>query len=270
MYDWKIIDEKKERLDRARPFPQNALKSLQEKITLEWTYHSNAIEGNTLTLKETKVVLEGITIGGKSIKEHLEAINHNEAIQYLNTIVNPASFELSRNLKAQPQSFEKPKRNNIESCISEQQIKKIHSLMLKKIDPVNAGVYRTENVFITGAEHNTPPNYTAVPNEMSNLIKRYQEKWASLHPVEQSALLHIELVKIHPFVDGNGRTSRLMQNLSLMKAGYPPLVIKKEKRLEYYSALDKAHTTDKPEDFIKLSAECLNESLDLYLSCIQQ
>lgn len=245
MFDWKAIDEKKAQLDDLRPFPQNTLKSLQEKIALEWTYHSNAIEGNTLTLKETKVVLEGITIGGKSVKEHLEVINHHEAIQYLNEIIQ-----------------------NKEN-ISEWQIRQIHSLVLKKIDQAGAGVYRKENVLISGAEH-TPPDYIHVPNEMKNLIKCYQEQWNSLHPTERAALLHIDFVKIHPFVDGNGRTSRLLQNFELMKEGFPPIVIKKENRLKYYNALDEAHTTGKPQDFIKFSAECLNESLNLYLETIKK
>ena len=245
MFDWKIIDEKKAQLDELRPFPQNVLKNLQEKIALEWTYHSNAIEGNTLTLKETKVVLEGVTIGGKSVKEHLEAINHKEAIQYLHEILQ--------------------KKENI----SERQIKQIHSLVLKKIDQANAGIYRQENVFISGAEH-TPPDHIHVPDEMKNLLDCYNKKWKTLHPVEKAALLHIEFVKIHPFIDGNGRTSRLLQNFELMKEGLPPIVIKKEKRLEYYNALDKAHITGKIEDFLQLFFECLKESLDLYLNTIKK
>ena len=120
MYDWKLIEEKKTQLDKLRPFPPNSLKSLQEKIALEWTYNSNSIEGNTLTLKETKVALEGITIGGKSVKEHLEAINHNTAVQYLNDII-----------------YKKEE-------LSEWQIKQIHFLVLKQIDSKNAGVYRKE------------------------------------------------------------------------------------------------------------------------------
>ena len=244
MFDWKIIDEKKAQLDKLRPLPQNTLKSLQEKISLEWTYHSNAIEGSTLTLKETKVVLEGITIGGKSLKEHLEAVNHSTAIEHLNELIQK------------------------KEDIGEEQIKKIHFLVLNKIDSSNAGVYRTENVFITGAKH-TPPDSHLVTDEMKKLIQTYKEQWASLHPVERSALLHIEFVKIHPFVDGNGRTARLLHNFELMKGGFPPVVIKKEQRLDYYNALDKAHTTSQSEDFIKLSANSLEKSLDLYLDSLK-
>ena len=244
MYDWKMIDKKKEQLDKAHPFPKNTFKSLQKKIALEWTFHSNAIEGNTLTLKETKVVLEGITVGGKSITEHLEAINHRDAIQYLYKIVT-----------------------NKEN-LSEQQIKKIHSLILKKIDLKNVGSYRKENVFIAGTEH-VPIDYTAVPTQMKKLITRYFKKWKHLHPAERSALLHIEFVKIHPFVDGNGHTARLLQNFELMKAGFPPIVIKKENKLKYYNALDKAHTKGKMKDFMSLTADCLNQVLNLYLKSIK-
>lgn len=226
-----------------RPFPQNALKSLEEKIALEWTYHSNAIEGNTLTLKETKVVLEGITIGGKSIKEHLEAINHDEAIHYLHELIHQ------------------------QENISEWHIKQIHYLILKKINQDCAGVYRQENVLIAGAEHR-PPDFLLVAEKMHALLQRYHRDWQSLHAAERAALLHIDFVKIHPFVDGNGRSARLLHNLELMKAGFPPIVIKKEQRLAYYQALDRAHSDNTSEDFIKLCAACLDESLHLYLQTL--
>ncbi len=242
--DLKLIDKKKQQLNKARPLSQNTLKSLQEKVNLEWTYHSNAIEGNTLTLKETKVVLEGITIGGKSVKEHLESINHNEAIKYLYTLI-----------------ADKEK-------LSEWQVKNIHALILKKIDSTNSGVYRKENVFISGAKH-TPPDHTIVSDQMAILIQNYQHQWQTLHPVERSALLHINFVKIHPFIDGNGRTARLIHNFELMKQDFPPIVIKKEQRLKYYDSLDKAHTTNQANDFIKLTIKCLLESLDLYLKTVK-
>ena len=241
---WKKIDKKKKILDQKRPLPKNALKSLKQKLMLEWTYHSNAIEGNTLTLSETKVALEGITVGGKSVKEHLEIINHSKAIEYLENLVLE------------------------NKSLSEWEIKQIHSIVLKDIDSENSGVYRKEKVFITGARH-TPPDYTAVLDEMQNFIKLYNKAWSKLHPVERSALLHIEFVKIHPFIDGNGRTARLLQNLELMKYGFPPIVIKKEQRLKYYQALDKAHTKGQMEDFFKLSSDCADQSLDLYLSIAQ-
>ena len=244
MADWHETDRLKAELDGLRPFPQAALRSLREKMALEWTYNSNAIEGNTLTLKETKVVLEGITVGGKSVREHLEAVSHSAAIQHLNEIVSAGEE------------------------VSEWQIRQIHSLVLKGIDQKSAGAYRKENVFISGAEH-VPPDYILVPDEMKSLILRFQKKWAPLHPAERAALLHIDFVKAHPFADGNGRTARLLQNFELMKAGFPPIVIKKESRLEYYSALDKAHISGETGDFMKLSAERLEESLKLHLKAFR-
>lgn len=235
------VDKLKTELDSKRPIPKETLKSLKESINLEWTYNSNGIEGNTLTLRETQVVLEGITIGGKSIKEHLEAINHERAIIYLEDLVKD----------------NKP--------ITEWNIKSIHQLILKGIDDENAGRYRRENVTIKGAVH-IPPDYTKIPELMEKLILNY-ETWNKYHPIIQAALLHGELVKIHPFVDGNGRTSRLIMNLDLMNHGYNPVIVKKENRLEYYEALDKAHTTGNYTDFVKLinklEIEMLNEYLEL-------
>ena len=223
------VDSLKKELDSKRPIPKETLKSLKESINLEWTYNSNGIEGNTLTLRETQVVLEGITVGGKSIKEHLEAINHEKAILYLDDLVKD------------------------KNPITEWNIKNIHQLILKDIDNDNAGRYRKENVTIKGATH-IPPDYIKIPELMEKLILNYNT-WNEYHPIIKSALLHGELVKIHPFVDGNGRTSRLLMNLDLMNSGYNPVIIKKESRLKYYEALDKAHTTGNYTDFVKLVTE---------------
>ena len=235
------VNSLKKELDSKRPIPKETLKSLRESINLEWTYNSNGIEGNTLTLRETQVVLEGITVGGKSIKEHLEAINHEKAILFLDDLV----------------------KDN--EPISEWNIKNIHQLILKDIDNENAGRYRKENVTIKGATH-IPPDYLKVPELMEKLILTYNT-WSEYHPIIQAALLHGELVKIHPFVDGNGRTSRLLMNLVLMNKGYNPVIIKKESRLKYYEALDKAHTTGDYTDFVKLvnasEIEMLNKYLEL-------
>ena len=235
------VNSLKKELDRKRPVPKETLKSLRESINLEWTYNSNGIEGNTLTLRETQVVLEGTTVGGKSIKEHLEAINHEKAILFLDDLV----------------------KDN--EPISEWNIKNIHQLILKDIDNENAGRYRKENVTIKGATH-IPPDYLKVPELMEKLILTYNT-WSVYHPIIQATLLHGELVKIHPFVDGNGRTSRLLMNLVLMNNGYNPVIIKKESRLKYYEALDKAHTTGDYTDFVKLvnasEIEMLNKYLEL-------
>lgn len=236
------VDNLKKELDSKRPIPKETLKSLEESINLEWTYNSNGIEGNTLTLKETQVVLEGITVGGKSIKEHLEAINHQKAILYLNDLV---------------------KENN---PITEWNIKSIHQLVLKNIDDENAGRYRRENVTIKGATH-ISPDYLKVPELMEKLVLNYKN-WNNFHPIIQASLLHGELVKIHPFIDGNGRTSRLLINLDLMNHGYNPIIIKKEDRLKYYEALDKAHTTRDYTDFVKLITKLEMVMLKKYLELL--
>lgn len=236
------VDNLKKKLDSKRPIPKETLKSLKESINLEWTYNSNGIEGNTLTLRETQVVLEGITVGGKSIKEHLEAINHEQAILFLDELVKE------------------------DNPITEWNIKNIHQLILKEIDNENAGKYRKENVTIKGAAH-IPPDYITVPELMEKLILNYKT-WNIYHPIVKATLLHGELVKIHPFIDGNGRTSRLIMNLDLMNSGYNPIIIKKEDRLKYYEALDKAHTTYDYTDFVKLVTKLEIEMLKKYLELL--
>ncbi|MGN7397305.1 Fic family protein [Peribacillus frigoritolerans] len=237
------INRKKASLDTLRPFPKYTLKSLREKLLLEWTYNTNAIEGNTLTMNETKVVLEGITVGGKTMREHLEVINHRDAITYVEEIVQ----------KGEP--------------LTEWQIKNLHRLVLKGIVDDYAGVYRDQQVFIAGAKH-TPPAPYLIKEQMEQLINWYDIEAQKLHPVERGAMLHAIFVGIHPFIDGNGRTSRLLLNLELMKAGFPAVVIKVENRLTYYEALDKSHTTKDYRDFIQLIAKEVEDSLNLYLSAI--
>lgn len=236
------IDEKKQFLDQKRPFPPHTLKSIREHLIVNWTYHSNAIEGNTLTLSETKVALEGITIGGKTIHEHLEVINHKEAIVYVEEIVG----------RQEP--------------LSEWQIKSIHRI-LKGIHDEEAGIYRKENVLISGAKH-IPPEALQVPSQMEQFIAWYQGEGQRLHPILRAAMVHRDFVKIHPFIDGNGRTARLLLNFELMKNGYPSIVIEKEGRADYYSALDEAHTTGDNEPFIHLVSSILNQTFDLYLKLI--
>ncbi|MFB5761962.1 Fic family protein [Paenibacillus medicaginis] len=238
------IDKKKQELDQKRPLPVHTLRSIREHLIVNWTYHSNAIEGNTLTLSETKVALEGITIGGKTIKEHLEVINHKEAILYVEDIVR----------RQEP--------------LSEWQIKSIHRLILKSIDDEHAGAYRNENVIISGATH-IPSDFVQVKALMEELIQHYDLHWqTNVHALERASLLHIEFVKIHSFIDGNGRTARLLLNFELMKNGYPPIVIEKEDRAEYYRALDLAHTTGDHSQFIGLVTRTLNRTFDLYLRLI--
>jgi len=242
-FDFNYIDNLKESIDQHRPFSKGLANSLHEKLIVEWTYNSNAIEGNTLTLSETKVVLEGITIGGKSMVEHLETINHRDAILFIEDLI----------------SNKEP--------LSEWNIKNIHALILKEIDNINVGKYRTENVVISGARH-IPPKHYEVGDLMQKLMAEYQNEWKVFHPVVRAALLHGEFVKIHPFIDGNGRTSRLLLNFELMKNGYTPIIIKNEERAKYYDVLDLAHTTMNYEPFIKLVSELVIESEKLWLSVL--
>ncbi|WP_062057397.1 Fic family protein [Cellvibrio sp. OA-2007] len=230
------IDHLKAILDAHRPLPESVVHNLHEDLVLRWTYNSNAIEGNTLTLMETKVVLEGITIGGKSLREHFEAINHRDAILFVEELVRQRE------------------------ALSEWQIRNIHQLILKNIDEQNAGRYRNLNVLISGATH-TPPDHLLVPERMASFISGLN---LDLHPVEYAARVHVDFVGIHPFVDGNGRTSRLLMNLELMKAGFPPVVIPVEQRLRYYQALDLAHTQGDYQPFIQLVVEVVEQSFEPY------
>lgn len=238
------LDDKKKILDDKRPLSKETLKSLEENFKLEWTYNSNAIEGNTLTLNETKVVLEGITIGGKTMREHLETINHNEAIEFLEELINDNSE------------------------LTESDIKNIHAIVLKGINNDNAGRYRTENVIISGASH-IPPDFLVVPELMEKLIYRYDDWKEKYHPIIVSALLHAEFVKIHPFIDGNGRTARLLMNFEAMKNGYPPIIIKKEERHKYYDALNIGALTGDYTDFVKMVTRQAEKMMELYLKLIK-
>lgn len=237
------IDLKKRKLDQARPLPIHSVKSLLNHVLIDWTYNSNAIEGNTLTISETKVVLEGMTIGGKTMREHLEVINHRDAIDFLEEIV---------------QKHER---------LTEWTIKSIHRLVLKGIQDDNAGVYRKENVLIGGASHRST-DHVMLQELMEQFVSKVENEWSTIHPVERAAKLHAEFVKIHPFVDGNGRTSRLLMNYELMKDGFPPAVIKAIDRAQYYDALDHAHTTGDDKRFVQLVSDSVDESLDLWLSVI--
>ena len=243
-YLFNLIDEQKKAIDQRRPLTKNQYNTLRNNLIIEWTYNSNAIEGNTLTLSETKVVLEGITIGGKSVVEHLEAINHRDAILFLESIVD--------------------RQENI----SEWNIRNLHQIILKDIDNLNAGKYRMENVLIGGAKH-IPPDYLMVPVQMQKFVYEDTREWIHYHPVVRAALLHGEFVKIHPFIDGNGRTARLLLNLVLMSNGYPPIVIKKESRLAYYEALDTAHTTLNYSKFVHLIATLVFEAEKLWLKILK-
>lgn len=172
---FETIDSLKNKLDAQHPLSPSVVKNLQEDLILRWTYHSNAIEGNTLTLLETKVVLEGITVGGKALREHFEAINHRNAIYYVEDIIK----------KEEP--------------FSEWQIRNIHQLILKNIDDDNAGRYRQQNVLISGAT-STPPDYTLLNDKMAHFVDWYSLESNQLHPIERAAKVHADFVGIHPLL----------------------------------------------------------------------
>jgi Fic family protein len=233
------IDSLKATLDQHRPLDHAIVRNLREDLIVRWTYHSNAIEGNTLTLRETKVALEGITVGGKPLKDHLEAVNHRDAILMLEEFVE----------KGGP--------------LTEWTIKSLHQLILRGIDDDNAGRYRTVNVRIAGASH-LPPDQVVVPELMERFIAWYRDEAMALHPVERAARVHSDFVRIHPFVDGNGRTSRLLMNLELLKAGYPAAVLPVERRLAYYEALEADHAQGNREPFLILIADIVKQSFQPY------
>ena len=225
------IDELKARLASARPLPKAALHKIEEALAIEYTYESNRIEGNTLTLQETALVIEeGLTIGGKSLREHLEAINHNEAIAFIKDIAQG------------------------EEPITERTILQIHALILRGIDRQNAGRYRTVPVLISGSRH-VPPQPYLIEKQMEDFLLRFREMESEgIHPVDIAAYLHDELVRIHPFIDGNGRTSRLLMNLYLLRHGYVMVLLKgdAESKLAYYKALETSHVDKNPAPFRQL------------------
>ena len=241
----KEVDVQKEQLSALRPLPEEALKKIQDALDIEYTYESNRIEGNTLTLQETALVVnEGVTISGKSMREHLEAINHAEAISYIKDIA----------------------KQDIE--ISERTIKEIHALILHGIDRENAGRYRTVPVMISGSTH-MPPQPYLIEKQMEDFILRFKQMEAEkVHPVLIAAYLHDELERIHPFIDGNGRTSRLLMNLYLLRHGYVIITLKgsNDAKVNYYKALEMSHTEQLPEDFQKLVIEAEIAALQKYLS----
>lgn len=240
------INRLKQELDSLRPLPAAAVHNLEEVFRVDWTYNSNAIEGNTLTLLETKLVLEqGLTIGGKKLREHLEVINHAEAIQYVQDLVQRKQE------------------------LTEHVITSLHHLVLKNIAD-DAGRYRMVNVRISGSQH-VPQHYTAVPEQMERLMKWYVEQQDVIHPVLLAAEFHYRFVYIHPFSDGNGRTARLLMNLILMEHGYPPAIVKAADaaRLRYYETWEEASVHGQLEPFFSLIMECVAESLQAYLFAVK-
>lgn len=234
------IDRKKTELDSRRPLTKGELERLTEEFVVEYTYNSNAIEGNTLTLRETDMVLRGLTIDKKPLKDHMEAVGHKKAFCFVRDLVKE------------------------QAPLSESVIKQIHYLVLadKKDD---RGVYRRVPVRIMGARHEPVQPYLIQP-KMEQLLEDYRN--STEHIIPRLARFHIEFEGIHPFIDGNGRAGRLLVNLELMKAGYPPIDIKFTDRIAYYNAFDEYHVKHNLGAMEKLFARYVNERLDSYLAML--
>jgi len=242
------IDSLKNRLQTIRPLNEEAVAKIKQAFEIEYTFESNRIEGNTLTLQETALVVnEGITIGGKSMREHLEAINHAQAVEFIKEM---AKADID---------------------ITERTIKEIHALILHGINREQAGVYRTAQVMIAGSEH-IPPQAFLIAQQMEQFIADYKQmEKDGAHPILIASFLHDRLVEIHPFIDGNGRTSRLLMNLYLLSKGYIIATLKgdNEARYTYYTALEKSHVEQNRDTFDLLVANTVKESMEKYLSVVE-
>ena len=239
------IDILKSKLDTFREFDNYRI---AQALELEYTFESNRIEGNTLTLRETDLVInEGLTISGKSMREHLEAINHQEAIAYIKHLIEKST------------------------TLNEREVLSIHNLILRGIMPEDAGKYRRVQVMIKGSSH-LPPQPFLVPKEIEDFFIWYETNKNGLHPIILAAELHERLITIHPFIDGNGRTSRLVMNLILLQNGYVIANIKGDydNRMQYYNALETAQTKNNKEDFYLYIAQVEKEDLERYLDIIRQ
>lgn len=236
------IEEKKNKLSELRPLTSAELARLNEEFCVEYTYNSNAIEGGTLTLRETALVLQGVTVDKKPLKDHLEAIGHKEAFDYICELVKEGA------------------------PLTESVVKQIHSLVLSS-SPRDRGVYRSVPVRILGARHIPPQPYAIAP-KMEKLLCEYNAD-NSDNAIAKLAKFHIDFESIHPFIDGNGRTGRLLVNLELMKAGYPPIDIKYTDRRRYYDAFDAYHGQGDSKPMETLFAEYLLERLDFFLRVLR-
>ncbi len=235
----KNIEQKKEILDTRRPFTQGELERLQEEFLINFTYNSNAIEGNTLTLRETALVLQGLTVDQKPLKDHLEAVGHKDAFNYVLDIA----------------------QNRVE--LSEAVIKDIHSLVLIN-RPQDKGRYRNIPVTIAGA-YVKPVEPHFIEEKMQELLVNHMQH--EQHVLVKVALFHLKFEGIHPFIDGNGRTGRLIANLDLLQKGYPPINIKFADRGRYYNAFDAYYGDKDVNPMLEIFADAAEESLDLYLAC---
>lgn len=239
-------DEYKAKIDAYRPLDENILKQIKAYFKISFTYTSNAIEGNSLSLNETKIIIEdGITIGGKPVKDHLEVIGNSNAYDLLFDIA-------SRNVP-----------------ISEDIILELHNMLYSGIDELNAGKYRNCNVLITGSEFDLP-KHQDVPKLMKEFTSKIELNKEKMHPVEFAAWLHERIVSIHPFIDGNGRTARLLMNLALLNAGYNIITIPPIVRNDYIAVLQDAQLKNNIVPFTNFISEMVLESQKEYLRIIER
>lgn len=241
--DFSKIDRLLHDLNKHRPLTAGEVERLQNEFLIDFTYNSNAIEGSTLTLGETALIInEGITIAEKPLKEHLEVIGHKEAYFYVESLVKD------------------------KTALSEKVIKDLHSIVLMD-KPQDKGRYRNVPVRIMGAVHHPPQPYL-VPVQMEQLLADYIGMKDQYHIIECVSLFHLRFESIHPFIDGNGRTGRLLLNLELMKEGYPAINIKFADRKKYYQCFTQYHESGNCEAMTGLVAAYLEETLKTYLSII--
>ena len=239
-----ILKEKKQRLDGFRPFSVDLITNLREWFKIELTYTSNAIEGNTLSRAETALVVEkGVTVDGKTLQDHLEAVNHAQAFDWVMQRIDTTKHDVTENT-----------------------ILELHQLILQKIADNQVGRYRTVPVRIAGSTV-VLPNAMKVPQLMSQYISWLHH--STENPLTVAVDAHVKLVSIHPFVDGNGRTARLLMNLLLMQAGYPPAIIRKEERKQYIASIEKAQLGGPLTDYYALMYEAIHRSLDIYLEALE-
>ena len=249
--DLREIERRNEELNSLRPLPEESLKSLEEKLAIDEIHNSTAIEGNTLTLGETALVIEkGITISGKPLKDHLEILGYNKALKFIKEIVK-----------------EKEKYP-----LNEDLIKEVHRILFKPMENLEKeydygiGFYRKNQRFIKGSRHVLPR-----PEKVQDLMEEFVKiiNNIDIHPIKQAALFHFGFTHIHPFTDGNGRTARLLMNLMLLRDKYPITIIPLEKRGIYINALEKASVQHNGKDFLSFILECMNDVLDLYFSTMK-
>lgn len=238
------LEDKKKRLDAYRPISSDLSTNLQEWFKIELTYTSNAIEGNTLSRAETTLIVEkGLTVDGKTLNEHLEAVNHAQAFDWIIQRIESKEHK-----------------------ITERTIMDLHRRILNKIDDTNAGRYRTVSVRIAGSTV-IMPNAMKIPELMEEFVLWLHK--SDKHLLTLAIDAHLKFVSIHPFVDGNGRTARLLMNLLLMQAGYPPAIIRKEERRLYINSIEKAQLGGSLKDYYALMYEAVNRSLDIYINALE-